>query len=102
MRTLLFVSALTLLTLVPALPAVAHGGGLSVEGYLNDRKHGGYHFHRGATAERSSSAKRTLSSAGGASFGDCSAARVAGTPVREGALSYSRRNDGDGDGGGCE
>lgn len=31
MRMFLFVSALTLLTLVPALPAVAHGGGLSAE-----------------------------------------------------------------------
>lgn len=102
MRMFLFVSALTLLTLVPALPAVAHGGGLSAEGYHDDRKHGGYHCHRGGNAERSRSAKRTMSSDGGASFADCSAARVAGVPVREGAPGYSRRLEGDGDVVGCE
>jgi endonuclease YncB( thermonuclease family) len=33
-----------------AVPALAHGGGLDASGCHNDRKRGGYHCHRGASA----------------------------------------------------
>lgn len=46
---------LVLLAAVLVLPelALAHGGGLDAHGCHHDRKHGGYHCHRGSFAGRS-------------------------------------------------
>ncbi len=81
--------------------ALAHGGGLNADGCHNDRKNGGYHCHRGASA----SAKRQLLSArpGGNAFANCSMARAAGAaPVRRGDPGYGSHLDRDNDGIGCE
>lgn len=48
-RPLLILAAL----LLAALALIAHGGGLDSYGGHNDRKNGGYHFHRGPLAGRS-------------------------------------------------
>ena len=50
-RTLLLRTVLSLLTAAALL--YAHGGGLDAQGGHNDRKNGGYHFHRGPLAGRS-------------------------------------------------
>lgn len=104
MRAFLGVSALALLTFLPAQPATAHGGGLNAAGCHNDRKNGGYHCHRGSSAS-----PPTMRASGGAAsgsqtyFANCSAARAAGAaPVRAGSPGYSSRFDRDGDGVGCE
>ena len=82
--------------------ALAHGGGLNAEGCHNDRKNGGYHCHRAASAP-SRSRPMTLQSSGGGTFRNCDAARAAGAaPVREGQAGYGRHLDRDGDGVGCE
>lgn len=93
-----------LLLFVALWPAAAltHGGGLNAEGCHNDRKRGGYHCHRSASAP-SQSRPMTLRSAGGGAFRNCAAARAAGAaPVREGQAGYGRHLDRDGDGVGCE
>jgi len=40
--------------------AIAHGGGLDSYGCHNDRKHGGYHCHRGQFAGQSFSSKAEM------------------------------------------
>lgn len=40
--------------------ALAHGGGLDSYGCHNDRKHGGYHCHRGQFAGQSFSSKAEM------------------------------------------
>jgi len=87
---------------VPTLPVAAHPGGLDSEGCHNNRKTGGYHCHRGASA----SPQRALSAVSSSSrreFANCSQARAAGAaPVRAGDPGYGRHLDRDGDGVGCE
>jgi hypothetical protein len=94
----------------------AHGGGLDANGCHHDRKHGGYHCHRGSAArtpapnfaptpDRTPTPRQRLS--GGRSdsvyYPNCSAARAAGAaPVRRGDPGYGRHLDRDGDGVGCE
>lgn len=52
-RMLLRVTVLAAFVLGIALSAWSHGGGLDAQGGHNDRKNGGYHFHRGSLAGRS-------------------------------------------------
>ncbi|NDK39039.1 YHYH domain-containing protein [Pseudoxanthomonas gei] len=106
-----------LLLVLPALAgnAWAHGGGLNKDGCHNDRKHGGYHCHRGsapapvqqryqpsdqpAPPYQPSSARQQ----GGRVFANCAEARAAGAaPVRRGDAGYGTHLDRDGDGVGCE
>ena len=85
-----------------ATPLEAHPGGLNAEGCHNNRKTGGYHCHRGASAAPSA-AVRAVSSNGRIEFANCSQARAAGAaPVRVGDPGYGRHLDRDGDGVGCE
>ena len=56
MRMLVLVLALISFMVLPQ-STFAHGGGLDSYGGHNDRKHGGYHFHRGALAGKSYSSK---------------------------------------------
>ena len=51
------VVAAMLASLAASMPAHAHGGGLDALGCHHDRKHGGYHCHRGPLAGRSFSSK---------------------------------------------
>ncbi len=96
------ISSLLLLTALLPVVALAHGGGLNAEGCHNDRKNGGYHCHRAASAP-ARSRPMTLQSSGGGAFRNCAAARAAGAaPVREGQAGYGRHLDRDGDGVGCE
>ena len=96
--------------------ASAHGGRLNAEGCHHDRKHGGYHCHRGGA----SSSRSELIPANGFSparvapvralrgsgvFVNCAEARTAGAaPVQRGEPGYGPHldRDGDGDGVGCE
>jgi hypothetical protein len=88
----------------------AHGGGLNAEGCHNDRKHGGYHCHRGpsaGTALRNQYAPtrtpRNNFSSASVSYANCSEARAAGAaPVRRGDPGYASHLDRDNDGVGCE
>ncbi|GAB6037156.1 hypothetical protein JCM15519_17150 [Fundidesulfovibrio butyratiphilus] len=48
------------LLLLPASFAHAHGGGLDAYGGHNDRKHGGYHVHRGPLAGKSYPSKAAM------------------------------------------
>lgn len=90
----------------------AHGGGLDANGCHHDRKHGGYHCHRAATARPpansfaptpGSSRQLTSDQKDSVYFGNCNAARAAGAaPVRRGEPGYARHLDRDGDGVGCE
>jgi hypothetical protein len=85
--------------------ALAHGGGLDVSGCHHDRKRGGYHCHRGSSAESTSprSPDRPKRILGVVYFANCNAARAAGAaPVRAGDPGYARHLDRDGDGVGCE
>jgi hypothetical protein len=103
MRAFQFACLLVTPILVPITPVVAHGGGLNAEGCHNDRKNGGYHCHRGSSSSGSSKRSYGVTSGGGSSFANCSAARAAGAaPVRQGDPGYSRKLDRDGDGVGCE
>ena len=87
---------------VPIATALAHPGGLNVEGCHNNRKTGGYHCHRGPSASPSS-AIRTVSTSSRREFANCAQARAAGAaPVRAGEPGYGRHLDRDGDGNGCE
>ena len=90
----------------------AHGGGLNAEGCHNDRKRGGYHWHRGTAAGSplargnsfapATSSRNNSSSATGA-YANCTAARAAGAaPVRRGDPGYGSHLDRDNDGVGCE
>jgi len=82
-------------------PSFAHPGGLNAEGCHNNRKTGGYHCHRGPSAEPSRAKSYAVS--GGREFANCSQARAAGAaPVRAGDPGYGRHLDRDGDGVGCE
>lgn len=94
--------------------AAAHGGRLNAEGCHHDRKHGGYHCHRGGA----SSSRKDLIPANGfapaeiaparslrgsGAFANCAEARAAGAaPVRRGEPGYGPHLDRDGDGVGCE
>lgn len=49
----LTVLAAVLAVLICAVVTFAHGGGLDANGGHNDRKNGGYHFHRGPLAGQS-------------------------------------------------
>ena len=92
--------------------ASAHGGGLNAEGCHNDRKHGGYHCHRGSAARAPAnnfaptSAPRqrlTRDQNDSVYFANCSAARAAGAaPVKRGDPGYAPHLDRDNDGVGCE
>ena len=87
---------------LPAPPSAAHPGGLNAEGCHNNRKTGGYHCHRGASASPAK-ALRAVSSSSEREFANCSQARAAGAaPVRTGDPGYGRHLDRDGDGVGCE
>ncbi|WP_345784495.1 excalibur calcium-binding domain-containing protein [Agrilutibacter niabensis] len=90
----------------------AHGGGLDANGCHHDRKHGGYHCHRGSPPRMpipnfapTPMPRQRLTGADNDSiyYANCSAARAAGaTPVRRGDPGYGRHLDRDGDGVGCE
>jgi len=92
----------------------AHGGGLDANGCHHDRKHGGYHCHRGNAPQTptpnfapTSVPRQRLSGDGNDStyYANCSVARAAGAaPVRRGDPGYGQHldRDGDGDGVGCE
>lgn len=92
--------------------ASAHGGGLNAEGCHNDRKHGGYHCHRGPASRPPAnsfaprhvpSQRLTHDPTDSIYFANCNAARAAGAaPVRRGDPGYARHLDRDGDGVGCE
>jgi hypothetical protein len=87
---------------LPATIAAAHPGGLNAEGCHNNRKTGGYHCHRGASA-RPAQVQSLVSAVGNREFANCSQARAAGAaPVRAGDPGYGRHLDRDGDGVGCE
>lgn len=86
---------------LPALPAVAHGGGLNAQGCHNNRKTGDYHCHRGASASSTRSKAQALRSGG--AYRNCTEARAAGAaPVRRGDPGYGQHLDRDDDGVGCE
>jgi hypothetical protein len=98
--------------------ASAHPGGLNAQGCHNDRKRGGYHCHRSASAPVRSMppAKRTPKApktddwnirqgvvGGGTYYRNCSQARAAGAaPVYRGQPGYASHLDRDNDGVGCE
>jgi Excalibur calcium-binding domain len=94
--------------------ASAHGGRLNAEGCHHDRKHGGYHCHRGGASSSRNAliptndfAPARVSPArglrGSGVFANCSEARAAGAaPVRRGEPGYGSHLDRDGDGVGCE
>lgn len=102
------------LAFVPATALQAHGGGLDRHGCHNDRKHGGYHCHRGtgpsaSTALDAGYAPRNnltgyVTPAGaGSAFRNCTAARAAGAaPVKRGDPGYGSHLDRDNDGVACE
>lgn len=81
--------------------SVAHPGGLAADGCHNDRKNGGRHCHRGASAGGVTKPQRAMS--GDVYYPNCTAARNAGAaPVRRGQPGYGAHLDRDGDGIGCE
>ena len=91
-------------------PVAAHGGGLDANGCHHDRKHGGYHCHRGSAprAPTPNFAPESMPRLSGGDsdsiyYANCNAARAAGAaPVRRGDPGYGRHLDRDGDGVGCE
>ena len=88
--------------------AHAHSGGLDANGCHHDRKHGGYHCHRGpgaSAAPNLQAAPVTRSNLNSETvyFRNCSEARAAGAaPVRRGDPGYAPHLDRDNDGVGCE
>lgn len=103
------IAAAAALSVLGGSVAFAHPGGLNAEGCHNDRKHGGYHCHRGggsSPSQPSKSARRTEPlglMGGGGAYANCTAARAAGAaPVRRGQPGYGKHLDRDGDGVGCE
>lgn len=92
--------SLALIVCVPSA-SVAHPGGLAADGCHNDRKNGGRHCHRGASASNSTKPQRAMN--GDVYYPNCTAARNAGAaPVRRGQPGYAKHLDRDGDGIGCE
>lgn len=86
---------------VPAVPALAHSGGLNSQGCHNNRRTGDYHCHRSGANVRQSRSLEVLS--GGGAFRNCDAARAAGAaPVHRGDPGYGAHLDRDNDGVGCE
>jgi endonuclease YncB( thermonuclease family) len=84
--------------------ALAHPGGLNAQGCHNDRKHGGYHCHRGGSSpapqRRPQSAYATPPRS---VYANCAEVRKAGAaPIYRGDPGYSTRLDRDGDGVACE
>jgi hypothetical protein len=100
------------LTFCIANNASAHGGRLNAEGCHHDRKHGGYHCHRGSASSSPSDSIPTNNIApeqiararalrGSGVFANCTEARAAGAaPVRRGEPGYGPHLDRDGVG--CE
>ena len=90
--------------LLSTSPALAHGGGLDKYGCHHDRKHGGYHCHRGSsaaapiddTASRTDLSPRIQPRASPQTspsrpFANCAEARAAGAaPVRRGDPGMGR------------
>lgn len=98
MRCLLILVSLVLAGL-PAIPAMAHPGGLAADGCHNDRRNGGRHCHRAAAPARE--VQRAFS--GSVYYRNCAAARAAGAaPIRAGEPGYGSHLDRDGDGKACE
>ncbi|WP_331713394.1 excalibur calcium-binding domain-containing protein [Noviluteimonas gilva] len=89
-----------------ARDASAHSGGLDANGCHHDRKHGGYHCHRGPAANaapKANVAPRSSLNSESVYFRNCSEARAAGAaPVRRGDPGYAPHLDRDNDGVGCE
>lgn len=87
-----------------AAQAAAHPGGLNAAGCHNDRKHGGYHCHRGGvTASPQMTPSLLGSRQSGMFYANCAAARAAGAaPIRARMPGYGRHLDRDGDGIACE
>jgi hypothetical protein len=52
--------AIASLFLVAPAPLLAHGGGIDGYGCHNDRKHGGYHCHRGPLAGQSFASQQEM------------------------------------------
>lgn len=109
---------LALLLLGWSAAALGHGGGLDGHGCHNDRKHGGYHCHRGAHAGEAfasqaemlgaGSGRANFSGAGSAAFGPCGSKTVCSqmASCEEARFFLTAcglgRLDGDGDGKPCE
>lgn len=103
-------------TILLAMPAFAHGGGLNAQGCHTNRKTGDYHCHRSpsavpparsttsppSSAPRQSFTQPTTGQVRGA-FRNCTEARAAGAaPVLRGQPGYGSHLDRDNDGIGCE
>jgi endonuclease YncB( thermonuclease family) len=88
------------------LPEVtfAHGGGLNAQGCHNDRKHGGYHCHRGGSSQTPRARPQSLYVTPKQNlYANCTEVRNAGaSPLYLGDPGYSTRLDRDGDGVACE
>lgn len=52
--------ALAFLFVITSTTTLAHGGGLDSYGCHNDRKHGGYHCHRGSMAGQEFSSQKEM------------------------------------------
>lgn len=88
---------------LPAVPAVAHPGGLDANECHHNRKTGDYHCHRAGAASATSRSHRLVSSGFGRAFRNWAEARAAGAaPVRASDPGYARHLDRDGDGVACE
>lgn len=102
MRQQLIVAAslLSLAILAASSSAAAHSGGLNAAGCQNDRRSGGYHFHRAPVREVLPLRKSSTYSA---YYPNCTAARAAGAaPIRVGEPGYRVGLDRDRDGVACE
>jgi hypothetical protein len=98
---------LTILPLLIAPAAFAHGGGLNAEGCHNNRKTGDYHCHRPPSRTEPSpalsKAQPLYGGSAGAYYANCSAARAVGAaPIRRGEPGYAPHLDRDNDGVACE
>ena len=83
---------------LPAVPLLAHPGGLAGDGCHNDRKNGGRHCHRGGSAPQ-----RASSRGGSGPFANCSEAHAAGRyNIRRGDPAYRPKLERDNDGIACE
>ena len=95
----LLIASFLIATLVGPTKVAAHPGGLAADGCHNDRKNGGRHCHRGASA----GTLKVPSRDGKAYYPNCAAARAAGvTPIYRGQPGYGTHLDRDGDGKACE
>jgi hypothetical protein len=92
----------------PAATARDEEGRLNSEGCHNDRRNGGYHWHRGGPDRSGSRSQSTrpqglIGGSGGTYFANCSEARAAGAaPLHRGEAGYRAAMDRDGDGIACE